>query len=154
MCICDCCNKQVGGPPVGAEDDEGIDVGDQELGNLHAGGRDTLCQAPNLLPLTFKQGPDSSSGRQCFVFFQKGIKKGGGHPTNQCTIQVLLQFQYTSERKLLKAGPLQKNCQTSQHCELWCRSAKKCCTVHTLGITTIIITYIPGQQRKLHYEGE
>jgi hypothetical protein len=69
---------QVRGPPVGAEDDEGIDVGDQALGNLHAGGRDTVCQAPNLLPLTFKQGPDSSSGRQCFVFFQKGILKRWG----------------------------------------------------------------------------
>jgi hypothetical protein len=30
--------------PVGADYDKGYDVGDQALGNLHAGGRVTVCQ--------------------------------------------------------------------------------------------------------------
>ena len=37
-------NARVGGPPVGAEDEEGFDVGDQALGNLRSGGRFTACQ--------------------------------------------------------------------------------------------------------------
>jgi hypothetical protein len=40
-CICDRYNVRVGGPPVGAEGEEGFNVGDQTLGNLHSGGRVT-----------------------------------------------------------------------------------------------------------------
>jgi hypothetical protein len=56
VCICDRYDAQVGGPPLGAEDEEGFDVGDQALGNLRTGGRVTACQPPNLLPLTFRHG--------------------------------------------------------------------------------------------------
>ncbi len=56
VCICDRCDARVGGPPVGAEDEEGFDVGDQALGDLLAGGRVTACQPPQLLPLTFRHG--------------------------------------------------------------------------------------------------
>jgi hypothetical protein len=42
---------RVRGPPVAVEDEEGFYVGDQALGNLRAGGRVTVCQLPNLLPL-------------------------------------------------------------------------------------------------------
>jgi hypothetical protein len=44
----------VGGPPIGAEDEVGFEVGDQALGNQRAGGRITACQPPNLLQLTFR----------------------------------------------------------------------------------------------------
>jgi hypothetical protein len=47
---------RVGGLPVGAEDVEGFDVGDQALGDLRAGGRVTACQPPQLLLLTFRHG--------------------------------------------------------------------------------------------------
>jgi hypothetical protein len=33
--------------PVGADYDKGYYVGDQALGNLHAGGRVTVCQVAN-----------------------------------------------------------------------------------------------------------
>jgi hypothetical protein len=39
---------------VGAEDEEGFDVGDQSLGNLRARGRVVVCRPPNLLPLPFR----------------------------------------------------------------------------------------------------
>jgi hypothetical protein len=44
VCICDRCDARVGGPPIGAEDEEGFDVGDQALGDLRAGGSVTACQ--------------------------------------------------------------------------------------------------------------
>jgi hypothetical protein len=53
--ICDLCNARVGGPPIGAEDDRGIEVGDQALGNLRARGRVTARQPPNLLPLPLRE---------------------------------------------------------------------------------------------------
>jgi hypothetical protein len=58
VCICYRCDElvAVGGPPVGAEDEEGFNVGDQALGNLRTGGRVTTCQPLNLLQLIFKHG--------------------------------------------------------------------------------------------------
>jgi hypothetical protein len=58
--MCNHYNAQVGWPPIGAEDEEGFNVGDQALGNLRAGGRVTACQPPNLLQLTFKHGGSAS----------------------------------------------------------------------------------------------
>jgi hypothetical protein len=46
VCICDRCDARVWGPPVGAEDEEGFNVGDQALGDLRAGGR-VCCYSPS-----------------------------------------------------------------------------------------------------------
>ena len=51
MSICDRYDERVRGPPIGAEDEKGFDVGYQALGNLRSGGRVTAYQQQNLLPL-------------------------------------------------------------------------------------------------------
>jgi hypothetical protein len=70
VCICNYCNVQVGGPPVGADDDEGFKVGDQALRNLCARGKITLCQVdcqqPNLLPLAFENGGNAAPATDAF----------------------------------------------------------------------------------------
>ena len=54
VCICDRCDAWVAGLPVGAEDEEGFNVGDQALGNLRASSMVTAGRPPNACPLTFK----------------------------------------------------------------------------------------------------
>jgi hypothetical protein len=51
-------DERVGGPPIGAVDEEGFNVCHQALGNLCAGRKVTVtaCQLPSLLPLAFKHG--------------------------------------------------------------------------------------------------
>jgi hypothetical protein len=62
VCVGDgCSDARVTVPPIRAEDNEGFDVGNQALGNLHARVRLSACQPPNWLQLTFKHGSTAAA---------------------------------------------------------------------------------------------
>jgi hypothetical protein len=67
MCFCDLCNALVGGPPAGAEDYEGFNIGVQALGNLLSICRVTACHVPNLLLLTFKHDGSAAPATEAWV---------------------------------------------------------------------------------------
>ncbi len=91
-------------------------------------------------------------------FFIKGILEMKTKVEDTPPIRVPSQSDYNfstlPKYRGRKPGCSKNKCQTSRNCKLWCRYVKKWYTVRTLGLTNIIITYIPEQQRKHHYEGE